>query len=466
MSFDLNDAAHIDKNKERAHIVNYYNTIVYLNQFANTPSNGGFIKMPFSKAQNMVKPNISHVSSNFTENYKSTNMYIYKKTHEIGGITYDGELIIENEMITNSSNKIYVCFLLKYGLNYNTALDKIIRASTQSSTSLQKVELDLSKLVETRGKYINYKSRDGIEVIIFPTLINVGTDLSQFKTCDLFSAYNENYMILENTQKEGFVENFKEGATSQLTCKPIFDSKDAKNSMIVSYSNSTAGNQTLTINFLFTLIIFIIMVCFANFGSPYLYKSIFIDGSETEKQVYAQTIIFLGLAGVLSFALLVDGMIYDKDVAVAGISIVTFICISALKIFDKIQNDDKIQEDKDKYMNKAKEDQNSYKKIIFDYCIAGLTACFWDGKIMSGGNATALFIFSLVGSLIFTILIGLGYFNPRGVKKVPIGKISTSSGRGRAVVAKAVNKICMIVIFGFLFTSFIVTPIVYMKFDK
>ena len=513
MSFDLNDDARIEN--EHAYIVNYYNTIVYLNQFINSQSNGGFLKIPFSKPQNIVQPNVSHVSSNFTENYKSTNLYIYKKTHQFDGITYDGELVIENEMITNSSKKMYVCFLLKYGLNYNTAIDKLMKASIQNNRALQKMDLDLSEMLDTEGKYISYDN-----VIIFPRVITIGTDLRNLKQCDLFSIYSENYKILDNNHKEGFVEGARgrparskparskparskptrrsksvakstsiakitsagtmvipntSGVTeSQLTCKPIFDSKDAKNSMIVSYSNSETGNQTLTINFLFTLLIFIIIACFANFGSPYLYKHYFIEGSGSSNGVYAQTTIFLILAGILSFALLVDGMIHNKDVAIAGISMITFIFISGLKIFDKIQNDKKITKHEDKYMNV---DQSSVDdpmwNLVSKYGSTGWSDFFWKGGIMNGGTSTIIFIFASVISFIITLLIGLGYnsdgksikvsdINGKPLKPNPIGKLNPKDPRRKS----AENKIIMIIIFGFFFTCFAVCPVIYMKSDK
>ncbi len=127
MSFNISDSSKFAKDKSV--ICDYYDSSIYFNQYERTPNNGGCIKIPYSTPQNIVKPNGLFISDKPTTKYMSSSLQIYKKTHDIGGIDYDGELVIENKQITNGDSKLFVCFPLKTSNILSNKIDEIFSKS-------------------------------------------------------------------------------------------------------------------------------------------------------------------------------------------------------------------------------------------------------------------------------------------------------------------------------------------------
>ena len=127
-------------------ITHYYNTPIYLNHFQNTGSHGGFIKLPFQHTRSLVEPNI--ITYPQLEKYKTTNLYIFKKSMNIGN--YDAELVIEHISSTNfGGTPIYVVFLLKTDKHADwTAVDDILKAAAISPTSEKPCVVHLDKIAE------------------------------------------------------------------------------------------------------------------------------------------------------------------------------------------------------------------------------------------------------------------------------------------------------------------------------
>ena len=147
MSFNINDSSRFAKDKSV--ICNYYDCSIYFNQYERTPNNGGFIKIPFFTPENTVRPNALFISDKPTVKYMSNSLQIYKKSHNIDGVDYDGELIIENKQITNGDSKLFVCFPLKTSNVKPNVIDKIIK------TNINRLRMALSFFFFSL-KFINY----------------------------------------------------------------------------------------------------------------------------------------------------------------------------------------------------------------------------------------------------------------------------------------------------------------------
>lgn len=114
-----------DKNQIR---LDYYETTIQSFPFEKTPTQGGYIKIPFPNARGMVDPNI--ILSQTNEKFKTENLYIIRNSHSISSNLYDGELILEHKSLTNQDKTVYLVFLLKTDPSVKeTDVDVLIRAA-------------------------------------------------------------------------------------------------------------------------------------------------------------------------------------------------------------------------------------------------------------------------------------------------------------------------------------------------
>jgi hypothetical protein len=103
MSFQINNI------EEGTIGYNYYRTSIHTYQ--NTIANSRYVKVPIAYKTN--EPNIS-----FLENgYVATSISIVQPIHVISGIPYDATLVIEHTSVTNKTEPLYVCLLLKHSPN-------------------------------------------------------------------------------------------------------------------------------------------------------------------------------------------------------------------------------------------------------------------------------------------------------------------------------------------------------------
>ncbi len=164
-----------NKNKEPDFLYDYGKTTIYKKQYAKNVKSDGFIKMPFKSSDNTANPSLIISSSN--TKCETTNLYIYGNVHGIKEATetYDGELIIEHEPITNSYEKLYVCLLLKTdnGVKKTNVLDKIINDTMETSEVL-----NLNELIPEKSEYIMNKTSN---VIIFTKPIHIMSSFEKFK---------------------------------------------------------------------------------------------------------------------------------------------------------------------------------------------------------------------------------------------------------------------------------------------
>jgi len=344
MSFNISDSSRFAKDKSL--LCDYYDCSIYFNQYERTPNNGGCVKIPYFTPENVVKPNGLFISSEPTKKYMSSSLQIYKKTHDIGGIDYDGELVIENKQITNGDSKLFVCFPLKTMNIQPNKIDKIITKSEKSNSNEIKMNVNVNSMFNKLQKYIFYKSDNDI-VVVFTEPINVYTMFDKFIPCNLFSSYNNSYNILQNVpgkdQFQSITEGFVEGIDSgEMDCTPIDVTTNQPLTdlpTIVGLSGGTAEQQK-TISILFSMVLFVIIFFIAFFGAPPAYEYIFKDKKNIEDVTLTYTIMFWFFYLALAVSLTCGIVVGDTSSGIAGIVFLALFLISITTIYLKVLNGD------------------------------------------------------------------------------------------------------------------------------
>jgi len=331
MSFNISDSSRITKDKSV--ICNYYDCSIYLNQYERTPNNGGYIKIPFFTPENIVRPNAFFISGEPTIKYISNSLQIYKKTHNINDIDYDGELVIENNQITNGDTKIYICFPLKtYPNQKPNEIDNIIKKSEVMNSGELSMTINLNKMFDKLQKYIFYKSGNNI-VVVFTQPIKVQSSFDKkYVECSLFSKFENNYNILQNVPGKEGMQNIVEGY-EEMDCQPI----DIETGQVVqeapylTFLKTGSDSQNKTVNLMFSMLIFVIIFCVAFFGAPAAYKQIFINtkadgGLEDTDLTYTVVFCVFYLLWCIGMGV---GAIWDTG---AGITAVTFLILFGMSV--------------------------------------------------------------------------------------------------------------------------------------
>jgi hypothetical protein len=437
-------------------IFDYYNTKIYFNQYGQTPDNGGYVDITFSTPENIVNPNIIYISGGPTIKYKSSKLFVYKKTHLIDDLDFHGEIVIENIPITNNNNdKIYICIPLKTNASIkSTGIDKMIKMADRINRKKIKMNINLNDKINKKNPYFYYENgRD--KVVVLNTAIEVNTSFENFKTCDLFPNYDENYLILQNIT-DGFanvVEGFQEGNTTIQTCTPIDENdKDVSNGLIVNYLNGNLTSQNKTIDLLFSLIIFVIISLLSLFVSPHLYKNVFI--TTLNDNDLNQTALFCFFYLLLACSLLFGGIFYDYPSAVTGLILLFFFAMSFIFIYNKGNSDSTYLEGAT-WINKIA--SMKFLKTI---------AAAWE-------NIPKLFINELnthsilipVGIIITTILFGIfAYSNTNKVNKGKMKNKKFPEKKGTFGKDNSAYKnyvYIMLSIFGYVYSGLVVGPFYY-----
>jgi hypothetical protein len=441
-------------------VFDYYNTKIYFHQYGQTPNNGGYVDIIFSTPANVVNPNIIYISHGPTLKYKSSKLFVYKKTHFIDDLVFDGEIVIENTPITNNNNdKIYVCIPLKTNASIQSSdIDEMISTADVINPSKISMDINLNDKINKKNPYFYYENGSN-KIVVLNTAVEVNTSFEKFKTCDLFPNYDENYLILQNIT-DGFanvVEGFQEGATGSIssiqTCTPIDENdKDVSNGLIVNYLNGNLTSQNKTIDLLFAVIIFIIVSLLSAFVSPALYKNIFHDILEDTK--LHKTIIFCFFYLVLACSLLGGGIAYDYPSAVTGLMLLIFFGISFIFIYNRANIDNL-------YLNDAVFDRSNF----WDTFITALKTILpsWKNilKLFYLNNFNSIVI--VIGVIITSILFGI-FANSNKVNKGKMKNKRFAEKKGKTPKKNSAYKnyvYTMLGIFGYGYSLFVVGPFYY-----
>ena len=461
--FDINDTTKIANDKSIS--VDFLDTSIYYQQYRRTLNNGGYIDIPFSNPTNLVNPSVIYFSLNPTIKYKSTNLSIFKKSHLLKNVEYDGELIIKNVPIDKEDGPvIFVCFPLKTTSRIeDRSIDKIIKMSEIIQPKEIKMNLNMNSMIDRSQKYIFYKDKNTI-VVVFTNPIEVTSKFTNFDTCDLFSLYTDNYNVLQNAPvKEGFdsstnmtcdlfslyTDNYnvlqnapvKEGfdSSGNMTCVPVDDGgNDVSDGLVVNYLNSKQTAQNKTIDLLFSMIMFVILFCVAFFVSPFAFKSIFIDKSGNINEILGKTWGFSFYYLIFCIALIVGGIIVkDKNESVGGVFLLLFYGISGLTIFNRWNTDSKYSDRKGGTINKSD---------IFNIEYLNYIKYYWTGPgDLNKRVGTSGFV--LLTMLAFTIAINI---ENKGKNKIYINDPK-----------KRDNATSMMTIFGMVYSIFFALPFFY-----
>jgi len=330
-----------------------YTTVIYLNRFSKTQMNGGYLQISYFMPSGTMRPNATYMSGVNVKKYKCAKLYIFKATHRITmDSNFDGELVVELIPIVNTSEKLYLCFLLKntrYNNNGPNDIDELIQNSVKPPMHYDTMNFNLQNIIEPKQKKIIYKSGiDNVVIFLSPISINE-VDFSSYSTISegLFSIYpvNSQYKMILPSTKEGFTESFREGldegvVNSQLTklfeknlvtCSPV-DYND-KNDNTAVYLADTSREKVNAQSAIGTaLIVMFVAIGTSFFLSPQIFRfglaKMISDG---EKLTFASGIIVFVIF-ILGLSLALDGISYDSDQTWAGAFILIFLTLSAMSV--------------------------------------------------------------------------------------------------------------------------------------
>jgi hypothetical protein len=450
--FNINDTEKTKKDKSI--VVDYYEIPIYYYQYVQSSNNGGHVEIPFRTTKNLVDPNAIYFSSEPTIKYRSNKLFIYKKSHNIQNLEYDGELIIENISTHNENDVLYVCFPLKTNFNKKNSIDKVIQMSEKIQPKNIKMDITVNSLFDDNQKYVFYNDGNK-KIIIFTNPIEVSSKFDKYAICDKFSLYVDDYAILQNiSAKEGFQEGATtiDSKTSQMTCVPILDSGEVvKDPLLVNYLNSTQMKQNNTINMLFSMVLFIIIFCISFFGAPFVYKSVFMDknNSKNTNQLINETLLFSIFYLLLCTALFIGGFTVPNDGSlITGIFLFVLWGISALTIYNKFNSDSKYYEGFNGIGNKT-------------ISIADILKIFGDlfnnfYLLSKDSNINIHYFILAVLCLGFLVVIIL--LNTKSKKKTIIAPNKSKSYKDHLT--------SMFAIFGIGYSAIYVYPFIYDKFIK
>jgi hypothetical protein len=348
-SFIINDETFNDD--KQSIITDLYTAIIYLHRFEKTQMNGGYIKIPYFMPSGTMRPNATYIADVNTSKYKCKNLYIFKATHSITmDANFDAELVVELVPTVHTSEKLYLCFLLKntrYVDREPNDIDKIINISIKPPMHYTTMNFDLQKLIEPRQKKIIYKSGiDTVAIFVSPIAINE-VDFSSYQTISegLFAMYpvNNDYKIMLPPKIEGFTTEETTEVNSEimdalnnnlLTCEPVDENDQSMvnentATYLVDGSKDILNTQSaLGIAF----IIILVAIVSSYLGAPLFYKytiSNFITKG-TSLSLFTGFIVFmLFLLGII---LLLGGNKYDSTEMLVGVFTIIFLLLSSLAI--------------------------------------------------------------------------------------------------------------------------------------
>jgi hypothetical protein len=219
-----------------------------------------------------VGSSVTYTKSNVLTSYKASQLRIYGKLHNIDEVSYDGEMVIKNDPMTNAglNMPLYMCFLLSSN-SANAVSDIDLTFSPSTSTSLPTINLDIDN---NGAQYILYKTTDvngaPCLVAIYTTPINIKSQLTGFSTnTDWFSAS-------PSTSVTDYVIIKSESDGDWMEC----DYVPVDSETVTTYSlpiQSSIIKDSTALDSLRTTIMFVVffLVCvFAYFLIPVIYVAI------------------------------------------------------------------------------------------------------------------------------------------------------------------------------------------------
>jgi hypothetical protein len=312
-NFDTNNTDKITDNVLIEH--DYYNAVLFTHMFKHTLSNGGYLQIPYYMPNSIIRHNLQYTSNLTPQKYQATNLYIFKKSHNIVGLDYDAELVIENKSVKNN-DKIYACFLLKikkFSNDNDNDIDKLLKMSKNPSTYYDDMSFHFDPLIGNQSKIIQYNS-DVNRVLIFTNPVSIKEiEFGGYQTIpsSLMLMEPSSYQIIQinNADQVEIKEGFQEGY-EVMDCQLVDDKGRKKGNKTITklVENDSPDNKILGVMFS----IFMVMTI-GWFAAPPLYKSIVINQYNTSESITVAT-VFIGIVFfVLGASLIGDGLSKYRD---------------------------------------------------------------------------------------------------------------------------------------------------------
>jgi hypothetical protein len=302
--------------------------------YAKNLQNGGYIQIPYICPGGTLKPNATFIDKLSSKKYKTANLYIFKATHSIQNVSYDAEMVIELNPITNAGEKLYLCFLLSCQRNHKLALNEIDNIIVHS-TKMKKYKhnsFNLQPLIDNNQQKIFYKSNND-RIVIFTKPIKIKEyDFSKYSNIvpNLFILFpTDDYVVLNPTSVQ---EGFAQGREAIMTCTPINtgDPSEKDNSVIITNTDGAATlmSQSIMMGIVATVVISIICL----FVQPVLYFLIMSSTNVNLNEKMLFNIVLIVLTSILGLVLLLNGAKNDKSQQLAGIIISIYLMLSIVGV--------------------------------------------------------------------------------------------------------------------------------------
>jgi hypothetical protein len=302
--------------------------------YAKNLQNGGYIQIPYVCPGGTLKPNATFVDNLTTKNYKTANLYIFKATHAMQNMSYDAEMVIEMNPITNGGEKLYLCFLLTCQRNKKlkpNEIDNIIIRSMKINT-YKRNYFDLQPLIDNNQQKILYNS-NADRVVIFTKPINIKEyDFSNYNQIpsNLFILFPTNdYVVLNPTSVQ---EGFGDKKTAVMTCTPINTGEPAENDNSVIITNTDGGANLLSHSIMAGIMTTVIFIIICLFVQPTLYFFMMSSTNVDTNEKILFNIVLIVLLAILGLVLVLNGAKNDKSEQLAGVIICIYLILSIVGI--------------------------------------------------------------------------------------------------------------------------------------
>jgi len=249
---------------------NYYR-IPLMNIQKNTTHVDNYMSANFVGTVN--QPNVK-ITKTVPEQFQAKRIYVFGRLHQIDGVEYDGEIVIENCSIT-SADVVYTCFLLKTDpYVFRNNIDEFLQ------NPIPELHLNLNHFLGNSPNLIVYNSIKGganggsARVIVNTDIIPITSNLSGYSwNTTLFdTAAPKKYDVLISANIEGFtvvdangrpVSNYHVGNTKGDGDIMECDIIDVESDMVTTYNlpiGSDVAKSNSTLTSLTTVVVFVFSV--------------------------------------------------------------------------------------------------------------------------------------------------------------------------------------------------------------
>lgn len=279
-------------------IYNYYKGSINTNTFSSkTYGSEESVSYHSTNINYYIDPNIFF--SKLQADYHGTSIFVSKPIHDTSAPSIVGELIIKHNPVSNTTNTLFTCFLIKVDNGAEESdLDKLLKMFVSPPSPAKNIDFDLSTITPNNSDayYYNYdipstvSKPDGmsmssnIDVIVFGKPIRIksasnifenmsGTTLSFLGSNQTSNKFTKQTIIDSSVSYKGGEDQI------YIDCNPTGESNDT----IATYNvpiNSEYTNESGKINFQNSstnMVIISVFVIIAYFFVPYMYKLLVIN---------------------------------------------------------------------------------------------------------------------------------------------------------------------------------------------